>query len=391
MSDRRSLGIYVSSVVAGVLLSAFIHSWLSNPSIYSDIGSFWSRPWVQAAEVPYVQAFFEYPPLSGFAVYLARVIGGSYEGYYLTFLALDLLAGVALAWSTWRTARALGKNLNALYFVIPGMVVYSFYSFDLFHVLFIMLSLQLFLEKRNSLSAFSLGLATATKLVGGLLLPVYLMETKVPKKRWEYLVVFLETVGAAYLPLAVINSTNIFGLFTYYGSWGLEDAWYVWIFQNPAAWTYAKVFGLVFGAFLLYAVYTSKLPIAEKSFLALSAYLLGTYIYAPQFSVMLIPFAALLSLDGPLLFVWDVSNVMIILTWFTTPDPTLAWTVPQAMALVRSAALGGMCLVLARRASIGLRRPGPPEIRPVSSASSTSQSMIARVGRYGQERLMKRP
>jgi len=353
LPDRRSLWVCVSSVAAGVLLSAFIHSWLSNPSIYSDIGSFWSRPWVQASEIPYVQAFFEYPPLSGFAVYLARVVGGSYEGYYLTFLALDLLAGVVLAWSTWRTARALGKNLNALYFVIPGMVIYSFYSFDLFHVLFIMLSLQFFLEKRGSLSAFSLGLATATKLVGGLLLPVYLMEMKASKKRWEYLVVFLETVGAAYVPLAVINSGNIFGLFTYYGSWGLENAWYVWIFQNPAAWTYAKVFGLIFGAFLLYVVYTSKVPVVEKSFLTLSAYLLGTYIYSPQFSVMLIPLAALLSLDGPLLFVWDVSNVLIILTWFTTPSPTLPWTLPQAMALVRAAALGAMCLVLARRAGMG--------------------------------------
>jgi len=236
------------------------------------------------------------------------------------------------------------------------MIVYSFYSFDLLHALFIMLSLQFFLEKRKTLSAFTLGLAVVTKLVGGFLLPIYLMEMKAARQRWEYLVVFLETVGAAYVPLAIINFGNISGFLTYVRAWGLEDAWYVWIFQDPASWTYAKLFGIVFMGFLLFVVYTSKLPLLQKAFLALSAYLLGTYVYSPQFNVMLIPLAALLSLEGPLLFAWDVSNVMIILTWFTTPDPTEAWTVPQAMALIRSAALGAMCLLLARKASIDMRQ-----------------------------------
>ncbi|HME19374.1 MAG TPA: hypothetical protein VKF15_06550 [Nitrososphaerales archaeon] len=359
MPERGSLAVCISAAVAGVLLSVFIHSPWSNPIIYSDIGSFWARSWVQAARVPYVQAFFEYPPLSGFAVYLARVVGVSYDGYYLVFGALSVLAGGALAWSTWRSAKALGTKLNPFFFVIPGMVVYSFYSFDLFHALFIMLSLQFFLEKRRTLSAFSLGLAVATKLVGGFLLPIYLMETKEPRQRWEYLVVFLESAGAVFVPLALINFGNIYGLLPYFRAWGLEDAWYVWIFQDPATWTYAKVFGIVLTGFLLFAVYTAKVPMVQKAFLALSAYLLGTYIYAPQFSLMLIPLAALLSLEGPLLFAWDVSNVLIILTWFTTSEPTQAWTLPQGMALIRSAALAAMCGVLARKASNELRGPKP--------------------------------
>ena len=359
MPDRRSLAVCVSSAVAGVLVSIFIHSPWSDPTIYSDIGSFWARGWVQSAQVPYVQAFFEYPPLSGFAVYLARLVSEDYGGYYIAFGALVLAAAALLAWSTWRSARALGTRLNPFYFAIPGMVVYSFYSFDVFHALFIMLSLQFFLEKRRSLSAFTLGLAVATKLVGGFLLPVYLMETKGLRQRGEYLVVFLETVGSVYAPLALINFGNIYGFFTYFRSWGLEDAWYVWIFQSPATWTYAKVFGIVITGFLLLAVYTSRLPLVQKAFLALSAYLLGTYIYAPQFSVMLVPLAALLSLEGPLFFAWDISNVMIILTWFTTPDPTQPWTLPQAMALIRSAALGAMCLILARKAGRETFGPGP--------------------------------
>jgi hypothetical protein len=37
-----------------------------------------------------------------------------------------------------------------------------------------------------------------------------------------------------------------------------------------------------------------------------------------------------------------VSNVYIILTWFTTDRPTHPWTLPQAMALIRAVALAGM-------------------------------------------------
>ena len=303
---------------------------------------------------------------------------------------MSVAAAGALAWSTWRTAKALGTKLNAFYFLIPGMIFYSFYSFDLFHALFIMLSLQFFLEKRRTLSAFSLGLAVATKLVAGFLLPVYLMETRAPRERLEYVVVFLETVGAVYVPLSMINFGNIYGFFAYFRSWGLEDAWYVWIFQNPSSWGYAKVFGIILTGFLLFAVYTAKVPLVPKVFLTLSAYLLGTYVYAPQFSVMLIPLAALLALEGPLLFTWDVFNVLIILTWFTTSEPTQAWTLPQGVALVRSAALGGLCLLLARRtgggnakAALAVSAPAPsaPAIPPPSELRVTARIGMKRQGR----------
>jgi hypothetical protein len=44
--------------------------------------------------------------------------------------------------------------------------------------------------------------------------------------------------------------------------------------------------------------------------------------------------------------VFEVSNVYIILTWFTTDRPTHPWTLPQTMALIRAVALAGMLYVI---------------------------------------------
>jgi hypothetical protein len=89
------------------------------------------------------------------------------------------------------------------------------------------------------------------------------------------------------------------------------------------------------------------MPLVPRSFIALSAYLLGTYIYAPQFNVMLIPLMAVLAVTSPFVYLLDVFNALIILTWFTVPDSTHPWTLPQAMALLRSASLALLSLSIA--------------------------------------------
>ena len=90
---------------------------------------------------------------------------------------------------------------------------------------------------------------------------------------------------------------------------------------------------------LLLRVYTLKADLLTKSFLALAAYLLGTYIYAPQFSLLLIPLVAVLAVDHPSLYLWEAFNALIILTWFVQPNPTRVGSLPQYFALLRAAML----------------------------------------------------
>lgn len=356
MYDRRVLAACISSSVAGITLSAFLHSSWSSTNLYSDIGSLWGRGWVASGQVPYSSpaTFLEYPPFSGAVLYAARIIGGIisgvsgglYGGYYVAFCALSLAAAVGVAWSTWRLAGDLGVNVNPLYFLLPSMIIYGVYNFDLFNALFIVLSLQLFVERQRGWSAAFLGLALATKFVAGVLLPVFLLELVGWEDRARYVAVSAIVAGAFFLPILIFNPGYISQFLSFYSSWGLEDAWYIWIFVNQFS-SAAKVFGLVLLLLLLLRVYTLKMPLVQRSFLALSAYLLATYIYAPQFNVMLVPLVAVLAISSPALYSMEVFNALIILTWFTVPDPTHSGTLPQLMALLRSASLGLLSLSVA--------------------------------------------
>ncbi len=363
MADRLLLLACISSSALGILLSVYIHSSWSSVDLYSDISSFWGRDWVVLGRVPYSPSagLFEYPPVSGLLLYAARMFGGTiagsvgglYSGYYVGFSALSLAAAVALGWSTWRLANSLGVGVNPAYFLFPSMLIYGVYNFDLFNALFIVLSIQLFLERRRGWSAAALGVALATKLVAVVLLPIFLLELSDTRQRTRYLVVSLVAAAVFFVPIAAYNF-GYFGQFaSFFRSWGLEDAWYIWIFQDQFSGV-AKLFGLAVTALLLLRVYTLKMPLVEKGFLALASYLLGTYVYAPQFNVMLIPLAAVLALTSPSLYLLETFNALIILTWFTTPNPTHVGTTPQLMALLRSASLALLSVSVASNAGHSL-------------------------------------
>jgi hypothetical protein len=330
---------------------------------------------VASGEIPYSSsgAFLEYPPVSGLILYLARIIGGNYAGYYVAFSAFSILAAALMAWSTWRLARAFGVTINPFYFILPSMVVYGVYNFDLFNALFIVLGLQFFVEKKRGWSALFLGLAVATKFIGGILFPILLMELASWEHRFRYLAIAGLTAAVFFLPIVLFNPGYINQLYAHYSGWGLEDAWFVWIFADTFSRT-AKLFGLVLLLMLLARVYTLRMPLAQKSFLTLTAYLLATYIYAPQFNLTLIPLVAVLALSSPAVFFWEVFNALIILTWFTIPtDQTHAWTLPQTMALLRSAALAVMGFSVASSSGHSLLA----WLKRVTSADKSVQTQLA--------------
>ena len=348
MPDQRTLAACISSSAAAILLSIVLHSPWAVPNIYSDIGAFWGRSWVAGGQFPNSSpdTFFEYPPVSGLILYGARVLGGNYTGYYLSFSAFSLVAVAVLAWSTWRLASKMGVRVNPLYFFLPSIVIYGVYNFDLFNALFVMLSIQLFVEKRRGWSAVFLGLAFATKLVAIVLLPVFLIEIAGWKSKLSYFATGSVVAAAFFLPIVLVNPGYVSLAYNFLSTWGLEDAWYLFLFGDQFSRT-AKLFGLVLMLALFVRIYTLKTPLVQRIFLVLTAYLLSTYIYAPQFNVMMLPIVAVLALTTPSLYFWEVFNALIILTWFTFPDPTHAWSVPQDFALLRAAALGLMGLSVA--------------------------------------------
>jgi Glycosyltransferase family 87 len=364
VGSRDGLYLAVSAAVMSVFLSAELHAPWSIPNIYSDItGSFWGRDWVQAGTLPYLHSFFEYPVLSGLLTYAARQLGDTVNGFYTAFSAFSLLAAASLGWSCWAVAKKLGRELNPLFFLMPSFVIYGVYNFDLFHAALIMLSILAYLSRRAGISAGVLGLAVDLKLTSAVLLPVFLIDLKTRKERLKYLAEFAAVVVAFNVPFVLMNFSVFLQGYQFNGSYGLEDVWTVWIFQNPASWGFAKALGLGVGALLLLRVYTLKVSFEAKAALAISAYLLGTFIYSPQFDLLLIPLLAVLDLKHPAVFPWDTFNALIILTWFVQPSyvlggacpdssltcPTLAGTWAQLFSLLRDVCLVWLSLSIASR------------------------------------------
>jgi hypothetical protein len=341
VDSRGGLPSVITAALVSILVSAVIHSPFGEPRLYSDVvDSFWGRDWVIAGRPPYLTAWFEYPVISGLLVYAARLLGPSLVGFYGSLSVMTMAAAAVLAWSCWKISKTLGRELNPMYFLLPSFVVYGVYNLDLFHAMFVVLAVMSFLDGKPVWSAAFLGLGVDTKLVALVLLPVFLLSIRGAIPRMRYLGTFALAVAVFNLPLLELNYTSFVAGYQFIANYGLEDAWYIWIFQDPDTWFYAKIFGAVISVALLFRVYILKISILAKCALAISAYLLGTYIYAPQFNLLLIPFLALLEAREPSVFLWDGFNVLIILTWFLPGSvPVMAGSIPQVFALLRAGAL----------------------------------------------------
>ena len=348
MKQRDALVASLGAVFSALLLAYELHNPMSVPNIYADITAFWGRGWVQNGQLPYVNEFFEYPPVSGLLTYLSRQAGGDQASFYNAFSVMSFIAGGVMVWSCWSIVRMRGQKIKALYFVLPSIIIYGIYNYDLFHAMFVMLSIQALMNGKRSASALSLGLAISTKLASAVLLPVFLIQLRGTADRVRYFAAVAGVLAALNFPFMIVNFDSWLHTYTYIGNFGLEDAWFIWIFQDPYS-GWAKLFGFGLMGILLIRVYTLKMDLVAKCFLALSAYLLGTYIYSPQFNLLLIPLIAVLAVEHPSLYLWDVSNALIILTWFVQDHPTLPWTLPQEFALLRAVMLTWMATWVLKR------------------------------------------
>jgi len=103
---------------------------------------------------------------------------------------------------------------------------------------------------------------------------------------------------------------------------------------------------------LLLRVYMLKVSLAPRVFLGLAAYLRGAYIYSPQFNLMRIPLVITLAIDDPSLYALEVFNALIILTWFSVPNPSWPWTIPQVMALLLMGSLARLFVAVLSKSGI---------------------------------------
>jgi len=342
MSIRREV-VYAAGI-ASFILSYIIHSpSLSNP-IYSDIVSFWYREgWLTRLRIPYIEAPFEYPPLSGFLTFLAASLGSNIISYHSIFSAIILVFYITMLEIVIRLCEERGIGLEYALILIclsPSMILYTVYNYDVIFASLLMLSLFLLLRRRLISSAIAFSAAALVKLINLITLPFILMHVEGWRNRVKYALISLGIFAAVNLVLWALNPDFIDGTYLYHVRWGLENAWYLIFFPNSGSWDTAKLFGMLLMAYGLLKVYLhDSADLIQRTFMALSVFLLTNYVFTPQMLLWLPPLLAVMgSLPIPYFFL-DLANAGIILLWFETHNPLAPGSPPQLLALLRAVLL----------------------------------------------------
>jgi len=322
-------------------VSVAIHT-ITNPNIYSDINSVWERPEIHGRGLPYVDFTFEYPAVIGWLLYAS-----SWSNYDL-YLGIQ---GLVLSLSVLGIVLALYKlhvsSERTLIYVVaaPTMLIYGFYNWDLILVAFVMLAIVALRANRIKMAGLLFGLGIATKVYSIVLVPVVLTELKRWKERIEMIAFCALAWVAPNLPFMLLSPSGWMETWIYHKNWGFEDTWLLLLSPNDRFNLFVKLFGFfLLGLTLLRTTFMSSpsLLLRERLLMAGITWLLFSYVSTPQMVLMLLPLFALNHTRYSLFYASEAANVLIILTWFTVPDPLAIWSEPQLMNLIRQSIWAGI-------------------------------------------------
>ena len=132
-------------------------------------------------------------------------------------------------------------------------------------------------------------------------------------------------VAALNIPFMIANYNVWLQGYEFLRSWGLEDSFLVWIFNDSNTWTVAKEisYGLVgLSALSVYVFFRHK-PLLVRAFMLTGLFILFSPIATPQFNLDLLPFFSLVPLIPLTLFyLFELTDVGIIVSWFAFNNST---------------------------------------------------------------------
>ncbi len=329
---------------------------------YSDILGFWVRMTPSGLRevvvgIPYVTYYFEYPTICGLILWAGGWASrGSEQSFATVEFGILLIFAVLTAHFLYLflSHLKLSHNRQLVYSVFaPALIFYGAYNYDIVQVFFVVLSLYLFVAKsKQKLSALALGLAIATKLSPALLVPILMQEIKTWRDRIYYAVIAGGTFAAMNLPYMIINYNVWLQGYTFLKNYILEDSFLVWVFNSDTSQVAKDVsYALLAISAVSIYVFTRNRPLLVRAFMVTCAFILFSYIAAPQLNVGLLPFFALVpAIPIPLFYLSEFADVAIILSWFNISTGYAALPgITQTYALVRQGCIALIIGILAVR------------------------------------------
>ncbi len=330
------------------IISALIHYPFNNsPSYYSDIiDTFWYRTTPQQLKevvvgIPYVTYVFEYPPICGLILWLGGWLSqGSLAVFAVVEFGALFVFTIFTAHYMYLFLKYLGLSYNRqlIYSIFaPSLIFYGAYNYDIVQTFFVVLTLYFFIARSNlKWSAISLGLAVSTKLSPIVLLPLIWQELPNNRVRLTYSAITGAVIAALNGPFMIANFNTWLAGYLYLKNWGLEDSFLIWIFKNPFSMLAKDIsYALLVASMLSVYIFFRTKPLLVRAFMVSAAFILFSYIATPQLNIDLLPLFALVPMIPMTLFyLFELSNVGIIITWFEFPNPTHQG-VAQTFALIR--------------------------------------------------------
>ncbi len=379
LNENEKELLYAATFV--FLIGFLLHapSPLSGPTHYSDILALWNREMLYVATtgklgIPYLNIFFEYPPVIASIYFLAVLIPYILFGlegpqsmilYFIIMSLFEYLAYIGLIHETYKLATQLkieNQRLWKFLIIPPTITFYLIYNWDIIAIYFAILAINTYLQNNIKTSGIFTGLAIASKLIPGLItIPILLEIKNKPKQIITYITTTALTYLALDIPYALMTQTTWLGNaitgFLTPSELFLEDTWMTYIFMTYHQNQYIPYITLT--TFTILALITLKQTnnlqpqkrLIKRSALLISAFLFSSPVYPPQMNLMIIPLFTLIpTINWKHYMIVDILNVAIITTWFTSPSlsqlltlgpkqPLEPFSIPSIIATTRDITL----------------------------------------------------
>jgi len=341
-----------------ILISFIFHlpPWIFPYSIYSDIiHSIFPRQGIGSGNLgfPYIDYLYEYPVLDGIITYIAALIsrfihppiGNSFNPsglliFYISVSSVIAIAGYYMMKDLIYISKKINGSIsNVFYFLsYPSFLIYAIYNWDLLAIALTIRSLRLYLDKRIIISSVFLSLAIAAKLY-----PLFITvaisreiykDNKSILKALSYIILTVSLFVIYNIPFMLINFKLWYdSIIGYHINWYIEGSWLILLYGNPFkhnAQLISLILVIFFTLFVLLITNYKKYfdmerRLIETSFLLISLAIFSSYIHTPQQQLLFLPLLLVLNVISLIvIYVMDLLNALIILTWFNYKELGLA-------------------------------------------------------------------
>ena len=275
---------------------------------YSDISALYGAREVNTDQWPYASSdnSVEYPVLTGVVMWATGLLINDPYGYRPYFdlnillIALLLFASVFILWR-------LKPEYVALFPIAPAVFGSLFINWDIYAVLFALLSLYFYKVQKLDLSALFMGVAISTKFYPGVILfgiaLIFWNQKEITKLIRYLLVTFLAWV-VINLPVALTNFDGWWRFFKLNIDRD-SDLGSIWYAAALLKWPQPNVNNITIILFLIalmaigvfyFAVARSRSDfanLATVAFLTVAAFVTISKVYSPQYILWLTPLAVL--------------------------------------------------------------------------------------------------